>query len=145
LDENISSVLIAAPLQKLDGWKIHLHGDFLVPGASDVEVVTACGKRGLALLTYDELRHSRETVRAILQYNVGVFRVVLRKQAHGVRIMSALVQAQSTIIALMNKNRAAFCAHVGSDGQTRIVSRFEDDLAALTDSQRRTHRRYGRL
>src|SRR5204863_8467788 len=103
--------------------------------ATDVEVVTFCGEQGWGLITCDELRHTRETVRAIMRYHVAIFRVVLRKRTHGVRIMSALVQAQRAIIDTMAKHRGAFCAHVRADGTTRIMSRFDQAQTGLTEAQ----------
>lgn len=145
LDENICTPIIAEPLRRLAQWKIEIHRDHLPAGAPDPEVVTYCGERGWGLITCDDMRHCPDTVRAIIKYQVGVFRVILRKEMHGVRIMSSLVQAQPAVIKQFHHNRAAFWSHILSDGDTRVVSRFDEALAGLTESQRKTFARYGRI
>ena len=122
-----------------------MHADHLKAGASDEEVVTLCGQKHWGVLTFDEMRYTEDTKRAIKRWNTRVFKVVTHEETHYTRIVSALVVGQARMLEIMHKNRLACCAHVHSNGDVVIVTQFGDIPPGLTPQQTETFLKFGRL
>src|SRR5690348_3246902 len=90
------------------------------------------------------MRYTPETKLAMVAWNVCSFKVIQRKETRSLQIVSALVAGKDRMLDLLAKNwNAPFCAHVQFSGSVNVMTRFEEFL--LTDSQRRTIRKYGSL
>ena len=138
----MSSVTIADTLRKASGWTIELATDHFKDGAGDADIATYCGERGWALVTCDEMRYTPETKKAIVNSSVRVLKVV-SKQRQGIEIAASLVLARERIVGFLKKNKSAVVCHIHKDGTLHPMERFEDAATTLTDSQKRTARKYG--
>jgi hypothetical protein len=144
MDENVCGPLIVAPLRELKGWRIESHRDHLPRGAADFAVVGTCGKNGWTLITTDDMRYTPETKLALVAWNVCSFKVIIRKETHHLQIISALVAGRDRIFDLLSKHRdQPFCAHVQLGGAVNVMTTFKE--FQLTESQRKTIRKYGAL
>lgn len=144
MDENVCGPSIVAPLREIRGWRIESHRDHLKRSASDFEVVGLCGKNNWTLVTTDEMRYTPETKLAMVAWNVCSFKVIQRRETHGLQIVAALIAGKERMLTLLARNATdPFCAHVQLAGTVNIRSRFEE--FTLTESQRRTIRRLGAL
>lgn len=145
LDEGICGPDIIAPLRTVPGWTIERHHDYLERGVPDVAVIKFCAEKQWALLTGDDdMRFSDDAKAAMTRHAVPVFMVVLKKQANATQIYSALVAAQERILNTIRKTKVGFCAHVLLGWNVRVMRYFDPvPLEHVSDSQRRTIRRYG--
>jgi hypothetical protein len=144
LDENVCGARIVSPLRELKGWRIETHRDHLERGAADFDVVGLCGKHRWTLITTDEMRYTPETKLAMVAWNVCSFKVITRRETHHLQIVSALIASRERLFDLLAKRwESAFCAHVQLGGDVNVMATFDE--FNLTDSQRRTIRKYGSL
>lgn len=144
MDENVCGAAIVPYLREIKGWKIESHRDHLPRGASDFDVVGKCGRNGWTLITSDEMRYTPETKLAMVAWNVCSFKVINRRDTHSLQIVSALIAGKDRIISLLAKHwKDPFCAHVQLGGAVTVMTLFEN--IRLTDSQRKTIRKYGAL
>jgi hypothetical protein len=145
LDENMSSLLIAEQLRKLEGWDIQLHDSHLDRGAADHAVVDLCGRNHWGLVTCDDMRYTPETKVAMVEQRVRIFKVVCGRETHVIRITAALIGARLKMIALMKKTQIAMCAHIQLNGHVVVRNYFDDVIATMTPSQRKTFLKFGRV
>lgn len=144
MDENVCGPAIVPYLREIKGWRIESHRDYLKRGASDIEVISECGRRSWSLITSDDMRYTPETKMAMVAWNVCSFKVVTRRQTHSLQIVSALIAGKDQILALLEKHWSEpFCAHVQLRGAVNVMTQFDE--FNLSTSQRKTIRRYGAL
>ena len=145
LDENIQSDTLAIRLREIPGWDIQLHADHLQPSTSDADVVALCSENSWGLITIDEMRYTDDTKRAMVQGNVRLFKVITHERTHYMHIVASLVIAQARMLEIMHKNKFACCAHVYTNGDVSIVSRFADIPPGLTPQQQKTYLKFGKV
>jgi hypothetical protein len=144
MDENVCGPSIVSLLREIRGWRIESHRDHLPRGASDFDVVGACGKNRWTLITTDEMRYTPETKLAMVAWDVCSFKVITRKETHFLQIVSALVASRERMFDLLSTHKPGpFCAHVQLGGVVNIMTTFDE--FTLTESQRKTIRKYGAL
>ena len=146
LDENMRSEAIIVPARSYDDWEIELYGDHFDQGRNDEELTAFCGPRGWSIVSADDdFRYNNECKSHIRQYRIHVFTMVLPRSIHVAKIGSGLVRAHDEILKIAKKDGACgLCAHIRLNGGVEVMTRF--DLAGgLTEKQRRTMNKYGRV
>lgn len=144
MDENVCGAAIVSFLREIRGWRIETHRDHLKRRTPDFGVIGFCGKNRWSLITIDDMRYTPETKLAMVAWDVCSFKVVTRRETHALQIVSALVAGKDKMLAMLTKHPdQPFCAHVQLSGDVTLSKTF--DQYQLTESQRRTIRRYGSL
>ena len=98
-------------------------------------------------MTIDELRYTLETKVALVRGRVKVFKLITHRKTHIMHLLGALLVAQQEMLDVMAQEDEALCAHIRKNGRLHVATRFEEyrHIARLSESQRRTLARLGRL
>lgn len=141
LDENLSSSDIAEFLRRIrKEWQIELHTDYLARGASDVEVITECGRREWILISCDDrIRYVPENKAAVIRNRVQVF-MFNKGNYQGVEYAAALIVGRTQLLNMIRLTAGPFFARITRSGD---VVALEPKPSKADTSRDKTARKYG--